>query len=536
MKKNYWLIMLLSVVFLGIGYAAVSNIDLVIGGSASAASSATDEDFIVRFVQSSDSESNFEAVASAAAHPATSELSNASTATATASVTNDDEAAFSVTGLSTVGEYATFTYYVTNLSEELPAYVYVDVINSTNDQNDYFKITRTIGNSELTTQGSVTPVTIKVEVIALPKLDITGNFTVKLIASPTKKATSTEGSVSSVYTTASTTNEISDLLADTEIDNVSIVLTDDVSYENAVVSIPEGKNVLFNLNGNDFTGIFNVKGDLTVDGEGEFTGKSEANTFFVEEDATLTINGGTYTTDYNIGFSNGGTIIINDGTFNCDNMCFSGNANGQYSDFDMVVNGGTFNSLKGYNFYIPNPGTLTVNGGTLNGGILYRMATVNINGGEIYGSANTNPSAYDSYGQYYGYSGEPWFGDAISIISGTYEVPAASSATNINPVLNITNGTISSSNGIGTAVAILNLGKLEATPSINISGGTFSTDASRETFEILNANDLNATSAYKANNNYVDVTITGGNGLTGVTTSGNYFNTTTPFVYNTTTY
>lgn len=536
MKKNYWLIMLIAILALGVGYAAVANIDLIVGGRATASGNATDEDFVVRFVQSDDASSEFTAVAQAAANPASYVTSDGSNATASASVTDDENATFSITGLSSVGEYVTFTYYVTNLSEGLPAYVYVDVVNSNNDQNNYFKVTRTIGNSELTEKGSVTPVNVKVEVIALPKFDLTGNFTVKLVASATKNAKISSEGVSTVLTTASTTNEIDDLLADTSVDNVNITLTNNVDYANTGISIPVDKSVTIDLNGNNFNGSVVVEGDLTVEGNGNFTGQSNNNVFEVESDATLTINGGNYTTAYTVGFIDGGSIVINDGTFNCQNICFSGNANGEYEDFNMTVNGGTFNSAQGSNFYIPNPGTLTINDGTLNGGILYRMATVNINGGVINGSASTNSSDYDSYQGYYNYSGEPWFGDAISIISSAYAVPAASSATDINPVLNITGGTISANNGRGTALAILNLGKLEATPVVNISGGTFSTNADRNTFEILNANDLNASADYKANNNFVNATITGGNGLTGVTTSGNYWNTTTQFENGVTTY
>ena len=108
--------------------------------------------------------------------------------------------------------------------------------------------------------------------------------------------------------------------------------------------------------------------------------------------------------------------------------------------------------------------------------------------------------------------------------------------------MNITGGTISANNGIGTALAILNLGKLEATPVVNISGGTFSTNASgRDTFEIMNANNFSdnnrgSISTFKAYNNFVNTTISNASGLSGVTTSGNYWNTTTLFESGTTAY
>lgn len=526
-KGNIWLIMLVGIVFLGIGYAAIANISLLVNGSATSKGLATNEDFKVRFVKLDSTDDRY--VNDAQTNAAKVESINGIDSTKVSlDVTGDTTATFDITeGFDEVGDSVTLVYNVVNESEGIPAYIYVDVENESNSARDYFRITKTIADSELG-EGEVTKVTVKVELIARPKLDTDASFTVSLVASAEKNDTiSNATNAPIVYTTAASSNEIASLLTDSSISNVDITLTEDVTLPEERLQIPAGKSVTIDLNGKDINGSVSVQGDLVVEGDGEFTGTNLTNAFYVEDDATLTINGGNYTSNYNIGFVDGGSIVINGGTYTCQSVCFSGNANGQYKDFDMTVNGGTFTVDRGFVFYIPNPGTLTINGGTINGGILYRMATVNINGGVINASASTNDSDYDSYEGYYGYSGEPWFGDAITIVSGSYDIPAASSATDINPVLNITNGTIASNNGRGTALAILNLGKLEATPEINISGGTFSTNAQRSTFEILNTTDLNTTDAYKANNNFVNVSITGGNGLTGVTTSGKYFNTST---------
>ena len=190
-KNNFMLVILLGVLLLGIGYAAVSNIELSINGSAKASGNATDEDFIVRFVKSDDTSSDLPDVASAAQNPTPYEVSTGSSAEVTTDVTDDTLATFSIAGMSSVGEYVDLTYYVANFSLALPAYISVDVENSTNDASEYFEITKTIVNDELLTQGSVTPINVRVELIARPKLDKTGNFAVKLIASQTKEESGT---------------------------------------------------------------------------------------------------------------------------------------------------------------------------------------------------------------------------------------------------------------------------------------------------------------------------------------------------------
>ena len=195
-RKNFMLYLLIGVLGLGIGYAAVSNITLSINGSATANGSAEQENFIVRFVKSTDTSSDFESVRTSAQNPTPYEVSNGSTATVSSSITDDTHATFAITGLSSVGEYVDLTYYVTNLSDGIPAYISVDVENSTNDASEYFEITKTIVNDELLTQGSVTAVNVRVELIARPKLDKTGNFSVKLIASPTKEETGSGGTPS----------------------------------------------------------------------------------------------------------------------------------------------------------------------------------------------------------------------------------------------------------------------------------------------------------------------------------------------------
>lgn len=378
MKRNYWLIMLVAVVALGIGYAAVANINLFVSGSATAYGSATDSDFIVRFVKSDDDESEFEAISTAAANPASYVTSSGSSATVTSSITDDTNATFSINGLSEVGEYVTLTYYVTNLSEELPAYVYVDVLNSNNDQSDYFKITKVVQNTQLLTKGSVTPVTVKVEVVKLPKLDLTGNFLVKLVASATKNATVEIGTTTNnvVYTTAGTRNEIEDLLEDENISKVYVTLNDDIDYSSNEIVIGENKDVTIDLNGNSITSAYNGpailnNGSLTLTGEGSVnnTNTSKQGNDVIINYGTLEINDGTYGSDSTRGAAvrNNGVAVINGGTYrSIDN----GKLSGAYA-YAIINN--------------DESATLTINDATvvgkMNGCIASNAGTTVINGG-----------------------------------------------------------------------------------------------------------------------------------------------------------
>ena len=183
-RNNYLLLLLVGVLFLGIGYAAISNITLNINGSATANGTATNEDFKVRFVKFDSSDDNY--VANASTNAAVVNATNGiDAANVSIDVTADDKAEFSISeGFDEVGDFVTLEYNVVNESEGLPAYIYVDVENESNTASDYFVITKTIEDNELG-EGEITKVIVKVELIARPKLDIDASFEVKLTASDT---------------------------------------------------------------------------------------------------------------------------------------------------------------------------------------------------------------------------------------------------------------------------------------------------------------------------------------------------------------
>ena len=158
-----------------------------------------------------------------------------------------------------------------------------------------------------------------------------------------------------------------------------------------------------------------------------------------------------------------------------------------------------------------NPIGLTVNGGTINGGIVARMGIININGGTI--NAVVEESGYDLIEDYYSLGdGYPWLADAIAVMSGTYDTTSEEG----NKVeINITGGTINTQNGLGSAVVIYDIGKVEQDIKVNVSGdAVIKTNAeSRRAYDILNLEDIGVTSpkaGYGEHYNPVTTTITGG--------------------------
>jgi len=183
-KGKYLLGLLVGVVALGIGYAAITNISLSITGSAAATGSATNADFDVRFVQTTDTGNEVTAVANAALAPATYNVVTGENITATASVTDDTHATFNVDGM-VVNDEVTFTYYIANLSDELGANITPTI---TNEYSDNFTVTvnPTTGSAFHLNVGQIQTVTVTVKCTAQNLLDTTGSFTISFDAAATE--------------------------------------------------------------------------------------------------------------------------------------------------------------------------------------------------------------------------------------------------------------------------------------------------------------------------------------------------------------
>ena len=169
------LLVLIAVVALGIGYASITAINLFINGNATA--SVNQENFKVYFTQAQS-------------------ITGSTGVSGTSSIDDNDAtiAYFDVSGLTKVGDYGVATYTVLNNSNGIGADI---TLQLTNSNNEYFKITETVADSQLQA-GDDTTATIRVEMIKTPINDsVTTSVTAKLIANPMENASATGSSSAS---------------------------------------------------------------------------------------------------------------------------------------------------------------------------------------------------------------------------------------------------------------------------------------------------------------------------------------------------
>ena len=166
------LVVLIAVLSLGIGYATISNINLIIDGNATA--NPNDNNFKVHFVETAD----------------TPNLEGNVTLTGSADIDKNDNtmATFNVGGLTKEGDYAIATYTIINNSNDVGAKLSLELTNS---NADYFKVTETITDTELQA-GDTTTGTVKVEMIKTPLAnEVTTSITAKIKASAIENASAT---------------------------------------------------------------------------------------------------------------------------------------------------------------------------------------------------------------------------------------------------------------------------------------------------------------------------------------------------------
>lgn len=160
MKKTNKIIVgaiLIVIILLGVGYAAIQNVTLNIAGTAAA----------------DPNQANFKVMFSG-----TPTVSNASFATA--AITDDTNATISVAGLTTKGETVTATYTVQNVSTDLSADL---AVATTNSNTEYFKISSEVEKTSLTA-GEATTVTVTVELTKTPLTEVSSTIGVQLTAMP----------------------------------------------------------------------------------------------------------------------------------------------------------------------------------------------------------------------------------------------------------------------------------------------------------------------------------------------------------------
>ena len=168
-KKGLVIVLLLiAVLVLGVGYAAITSVDLNITGQASA--TASDDNFDVQFIGT----------------PTFSKLGvvkgTASDVIVTAARSDIHDATLQVTGLTGVGDYITATYDIKNVSpEDIAATLSATV---TNDNTEYFNVEYLFGQTNLA-QNAQTTITVTVTLIkAVVTTDQTANIDIAIEAAP----------------------------------------------------------------------------------------------------------------------------------------------------------------------------------------------------------------------------------------------------------------------------------------------------------------------------------------------------------------
>lgn len=295
------------------------------------------------------------------------------------------------------------------------------------------------------------------------------------------------------------------------------------------------KDVNLDLNGKTLTSLIDVTSNKTltisssVEG-GKFValaneysdeeGKDVKTHYAIGADnAKVIVNSGDVSsndTQYGFYALNGGTITINGGNHTTGNAVLSGNNTTGAMSF--VVNGGTLTTKYGPAIYMAGPIDLTITKGTINGGISLRMGIVNISGGVI----NAATTSLDSPKEYFFYSGNAWFADALYVYGGTYTTDIKGQTNKLE--LNITGGTFNVANGKGSPIAIYDLGKVEQVMNVKVSGAKLTTDATtRTSFDVINLKDLGLVN--DASETYTcDKTKCNAGGQTSTSTYGVYSN------------
>ena len=189
-NKVVLLAVVIAILLIGVGYAAIQNVTLNISGTAAA--DPTQSNFKVTFT-------------------GTPEVSNSTYAIAT--IVNDTNASINVSGLTSAGDSVTATYTVQNVSTDLSTDLSVA---TTNSNTEYFKISSKLAKTSLTA-GEATTVTVTVELTKTPISEsVSSNIGVELVATPTQPGE--EGSSGSTNDYSETPKELT--LADITNSNI----------------------------------------------------------------------------------------------------------------------------------------------------------------------------------------------------------------------------------------------------------------------------------------------------------------------------
>lgn len=163
-KTLLGLVLLIAILLLGVGYAAISGYKLTIGGTAGATGNT--DNFIVKFTK-------------------TTAGTNCTKAEISASDANARTATMEVAGLTAKGDTATATFEVTNESPELNAVLAVETKEMTGADASYFTVNAEISdNAESMAPNAVRTVTVTVTLDKTVVEDKSATISVVLSATP----------------------------------------------------------------------------------------------------------------------------------------------------------------------------------------------------------------------------------------------------------------------------------------------------------------------------------------------------------------
>ena len=169
------LIVVVAVLALGIGYATISSINLIINGNATA--SVETSNFKVKFLSEQGVTPTIDG-----------------SPTNSVSVVSDTVATFDISTLNGKGQTVTATYKIKNVSNGIGASI---GLNVTSTNTEYFKVTETITDNKLQA-GEETTATVTVEMLKTPiNNSVSTSVTATLIATPLDNESATGGSSAS---------------------------------------------------------------------------------------------------------------------------------------------------------------------------------------------------------------------------------------------------------------------------------------------------------------------------------------------------
>lgn len=261
-------------------------------------------------------------------------------------------------------------------------------------------------------------------------------------------------------------------------DGAKIVLEGNITGK---VTIPEGKNITLDLNGNKIeatgTAVDN-EGKLTVTdskGTGEIVSTTNvgiavgSNSSTTIDSVKITGQEGAVITSYAVG----ATITINDGVFTAiDNAVVAGNGKERPGDPNKItINGGTFNggiTTPGYvacGIYSPWKDEITVNNGTFNiengAGIVARAGSVTVNGGTFNTTGNGTGKVGDSR-------------VVVPCSALVFDSAAGYPAMEEDSAIKVIGGTFQSADGV-EAITVIRP-ENDSNKRVAVSNGTFSTN------------------------------------------------------------